>query len=66
MKNPRKEHGETLSRKQRGRNYSIELMVRDGNLLPIPPSLRHYVFQGFVDAPDKLQTADTVAEQDEC
>lgn len=39
----------------------IELMIRDGNLLPIPPSLRHYVFQGFVDAPDK--TADPVREQ---
>lgn len=30
----------------------IELMVQTGNLLPIPPFLRHYVFQGFVDAPD--------------
>jgi cobaltochelatase CobN len=39
----------------------IEHMVRDGNLLPIPPSLRHHVFQGFVDAPDK--TADLVVEQ---
>jgi cobaltochelatase CobN len=39
----------------------IEHMIQDGNLLPIPPSLRHHVFQGFVDAPDK--TVDLVVEQ---